>query len=307
MKTKDIKISKTEYKNMTFDDIVDKYGLLIKMYAFRYCNPDMGIVFDDLYQQGLISLWKVFEQIDTPQDLYSDRDMTGRITGYVNCCIQKYSCNILRKLKQNNRDGYTDDLELYERSNFNNIKSHKETDKLEKRAIFNIEYADILSQFDEMDNKIFELYVSGYSYVEIGKMYNLTDCTIRNRILKIINKFEIVFEIKKEPNNRTWSEQEVELLKLYYPKGGIDEVIKYLPDKSRDNITSKRKNLGLPSWKSLHNLETKTELNTNDIIEIKKHLQNGILQKEIAKLFNVSKKTISFINLGKIKKWKGVI
>ena len=304
MKSKYIKIADNEYKEMTFDEVVEKYDKLIKKYAFRYCNPNIGIIFDDLYQQGLIKLWQIYEQIGTPQDLYSDRDMTGRITGYVNQCMQKYSCNILRKLKQNNRDGYTDDLELYERSNFNNIKSYKEIDKLEMKAIFNIEYFNILSKFNEADKEIFESYVKGYSYVELSKIYKCTDCTIRNRILKIVDKFEEVFEIKKEPIIRVWSNDEIKILKKYYPEGGIEEAMKYLPNKSRENITSKRKNLGLQSWKSLHNIENKNKLNTEDVIEIKEFLKQGKLQKDIAKMFNVGKKTISFINSGKIKKWE---
>lgn len=69
----------------------------------------------------------------------------------------------------------------------------------------------------------------------------------KNLKLKKDKLFIKEYRLKKSlaARNDLWSEDELKLLQEYYPIGGIYEVKKYLPHKSKDGIRRKANSLGL--------------------------------------------------------------
>ena len=122
---------------------------------------------------------------------------------------------------------------------------------------------------EELD-KIINDYKLGMDIKAISDKYNRYEWTVRSH-LKKSNVF--IYE------NKRWSEEEVNILKLIYPEGSWEEILKVIPNHVKAVITSKASELKISKINYKWNKEE-----TNLLI---KAYNDGIKRKEISeKIFN---------------------
>lgn len=141
-------------------------------------------------------------------------------------------------------------------------------------------------------NDIIDDYLSGISVKNISVKYNRDIHTI----LDLLKKEQIFV-----PMYECWTNEEILILKEYYPTATWDEILKLLPNRKKGNIISKASSLKIK--------RIIKQWNNDDLYILKTGYENGLLNKDISKQlsykFSCSEiaQKANKLNLSKRKKW----
>ena len=168
--------------------LIEKYSNLVKILAKKYLklNKDIGLEYDDLYQEGMVGVIQALNDYNQDDTLFytyaslcATREMDRIIKSHKRkkTMILNNSISLNQKLFDDSRKSIGDMIA----SDYDIEKEYENKDRVKK--VF-----DILYDFDLLDSSILELKINGFTTKEIAKLLELTYKAVDYRMRKIRKK-----------------------------------------------------------------------------------------------------------------------
>lgn len=156
------------------DQILSDYKNIVIAIARRFYL--MGGDRDDLIQEGMIGLFKAINSFDLDKNI-PFKNYAGRL-------IEREMISAIRRENTNNNQVLDESLEIID--NLSDEKS-PEREYLSEENIqeFTKEMKKVLSPFEI---KVVNLYLKGYTYIDIAKLLNKSNKSVDNALFRIKKK-----------------------------------------------------------------------------------------------------------------------
>ena len=177
-----------ENDEVAYGVLIQKYSHLVDMLAKKYIksNQNLGLEYDDLYQEGMVGIIKALEDYNendclfyTYASLCAKREMDKLLLYYK----RKKHMLLNEAISMEQKISNDSDLLLKDvlASDFDLEKEYETYDRCNK--IMNLKY-----ELDLLDSSILELKVNGFSTQEISKLLDITYKAVDYRMRKIRKK-----------------------------------------------------------------------------------------------------------------------
>ena len=177
-----------ENDEVAYGVLLDKYSHLVDMLAKRYIksNKNLGLEYDDLYQEGMIGIIKALEDYNESDCLFYT---------YASLCAKREMDKILMYYRRKKHMVLNDAISLEQKINNDSDFSVGET--IASNYDLEQEYEnydtcqkviDTLYDLDLIDSSILELKINGFSTKEISKLLDITYKAVDYRMRKIRKK-----------------------------------------------------------------------------------------------------------------------
>lgn len=167
-----------------FEELLNLYSPLITSFLNKFRTDDMPQAdIDDFEQELSIVLYNSTLAFDVEQSEVS-------FGLYTKICMNNALVSQFRKMNKISDDSiveYVDDMEDIVRDQTSPEKELIEREKLKE---INKKIESVLSEFE---NKVWKMYVAGYSTKEMAKAVNKTEKSVDNAIFRIRNKLKPIF------------------------------------------------------------------------------------------------------------------
>ncbi|RKD22433.1 RNA polymerase sigma factor, sigma-70 family [Caminicella sporogenes DSM 14501] len=185
---KRIKVNENLYKEMTFEEIAEKYEPLIgklitpfiKQYEYQY-------EYDELFQIGLIGLWNAYKSYKPERDIgfgyYAKFVVRNEILKFVKRSQKKLVVLSYNSLIYSNRENREIEfLDLFD-SSFDLDKKIINILKIER-------IKNKIKNMPERKQKIIKLYFSGYTQRQIANEVGIAQSKVSRHIKKILKELK---------------------------------------------------------------------------------------------------------------------
>lgn len=183
------------------EEMFKRYHHLIRSKAHRYFL--IGADRDDLYQEGMIGLYKAM------RDYRTDRESAFR--SFAELCVKRQMISAIKSATRKKHGPLNSYISLNKPMFEEDEDKRPLMDLLEADPIDNPEYASILHESNQMvwqqiekilsafERQVLEKYLSGQSYFEIAKDLERNEKAVDNALQRIKRKLEnqFVFEEKE--------------------------------------------------------------------------------------------------------------
>ncbi len=156
---------------------IQKFLPYIKSRAAKYNMP--GIETDDLIQEGLIALFRAVSSYSEKQDAsfktYAVRCIDNGIYSALKSCLSKKNLPL--------KDYVSLDL-----NDADMVSSDYVENITDARAELERVFERMSNDLSKLERKVLSLFVCGYSYKEIASMFNYSDKSVENAIVRARKK-----------------------------------------------------------------------------------------------------------------------
>ena len=174
-----------ENDEVAYNVLIKKYSNLVKIMAKKFLRiyKNIGIEYDDLYQEGMMGVIKALNDYNTSDTLFYT---------YASLCAKREMERLIKSQRRKKRMVFNDSISLNQ--NINNDPDYSVGDLIASN--YNLEdeyeaydrYKRILERrfdFELIDSSILELKANGFSIREIAKLLELTYKAVDYRLRKI--------------------------------------------------------------------------------------------------------------------------
>ena len=174
-----------ENDEVAYNVLIKKYSNLVKIMAKKFLRiyKNIGIEYDDLYQEGMMGVIKALNDYNTSDTLFYT---------YSSLCAKREMERLIKSQRRKKRMVFNDSISLNQ--NINNDPDYSVGDLIASN--YNLEdeyeaydrYKRILERrfdFELIDSSILELKANGFSIREIAKLLELTYKAVDYRLRKI--------------------------------------------------------------------------------------------------------------------------
>ncbi len=180
-----------ENDEVAYGMLVEKYSNLVSIFANKFFknNKNIGLDYEDLYQEGMLGLIKALNNYNPNDTLFytyamvcikREIDRAIKAQKRKKHMILNESLSINKMLKNDSNFS----MEKFLASDFNMEKEYETFETYEKAVDAKYEIKDLL------DSSIYELKVNGFSTREIANLLDLTYKAVDYRMRKIRKKIE---------------------------------------------------------------------------------------------------------------------
>lgn len=177
-----------ENDEVAYNALIEKYSHLVKMIAKKFLkrNKNLGLEFDDLYQEGMVGVIKALNDYNSSDTLFYT---------YAQLCAKREMDRIIKAQKRkkmmvlNNSVSLNRNLDRDPNSTFEDLVPSNYN--LEKEYEYDEEFNKLMDakySLNSMDSSIFELKMNGFSTREIANLLELTYKVVDYRMRKIRKK-----------------------------------------------------------------------------------------------------------------------
>ena len=170
-----------------FSEITERYkNMLISLAGVYVCD---GLDFEDLYQEGLIGLYKAVMLYDPERSSFST---------FVYLCMKRSIISAYRSFKKSNpettsplSDDFSDpeDEELYAGFVYSDNSTNPESLFIDKETTEQL-FEKIDGLLSPLENKVLRAYLADKSYDDIAEELNKSKKSVDNALLRIRNKLK---------------------------------------------------------------------------------------------------------------------
>jgi len=164
--------------------MLDRYRRLVGWQTQKYDreNIDFRNLYDDLYQEGMLGLYKAV--------LSYQPNKNAQFITYATVCVSNYIKNAVQKIYGVNNKFFSDSILEGEETidNYSGVGLVNPEDLLVDKENVNQILKDIFDKISEYENKVFELYLSGYDYIQIADILGKEPKSVDNAIQRIRKK-----------------------------------------------------------------------------------------------------------------------
>ena len=177
-----------EHDEVAYGLLLEKYSHLVDMLAKMYIknNKNLGLEYDDLYQEGMIGILKALDDYNSSDTLFYT---------YASLCARREIDKTLLYYKRKKHMILNDAISINQKVNIESDFSVEDTlasdYNLEKEYESSERCNKILDfkyELDILDSSILELKANGFSVNEISKLLDITYKAVDYRIRKIRKK-----------------------------------------------------------------------------------------------------------------------
>ena len=174
-----------ENDDVAYGLLIEKYSHLVEMLAKKYIknNSNLGLEYDDLYQEGMIGVLKALDDYDENNTLFYT---------YASLCAKREMDKVLLYYKRKKHMILNESVSLNQKidnesnllleeliaSDYNLEKEYESYDLYQK--LMNYKY-----DLDLLDSSILELKINGFSSREISRLLDISYKSVDYRMRKI--------------------------------------------------------------------------------------------------------------------------
>lgn len=174
-----------ENDDVAYNTILEKYSHVLDMYAKKYLhiNYNVGLEYDDLYQEGLYGLLSALNNYDPDDTLFFT---------YASLCIKREMERLVVSHKRNKQMILNSAISINEVINVDSEITLEDIIPskviLEDQYISKVTYNELVEfkyQLEFVDSLVYELRINSFSISEIAKLLDLTYKSVDYRLGKI--------------------------------------------------------------------------------------------------------------------------